>query len=101
MKSEPVKLIYRDFKNVNIEQFKSDICNSVYNAVAHSTFENSFISVLNKHAPKNTKILRGNQKPQFIENLRKQMIRSHLKKRLISQKILMALPSLSNSKTLC
>ena len=55
-------LIYRDFKNFNTEQFKSDIFNSVK---AHSTSENNF--VLNKHAPKKIKILRGKQKPHFIK----------------------------------
>ena len=42
----------------------------------HAAFENNFVLVLDKHAPKKTKILRGN----FNNNLRKQvMIRSYLK----------------------
>ena len=39
-----------------------------------------FVSILDKHAPKKTKNLRGNQKPRFNKNLRKQiMIRLSLK----------------------
>ena len=42
-------------------------------------FQFNFVSILDKHAPKKTKILRGNQKPHFNKNLRKQiMITSRL-----------------------
>ena len=46
----------------------------------HAAFENNFVLILDKHAPKKTKILRGNQKSHFNKNLRQQiMIRSRLK----------------------
>ena len=46
----------------------------------HAAFENNFVSILDKNAPKKTKILRGNQKPHPNMNLRKQiLIRSRLK----------------------
>ena len=68
--SKPKKLFYRDFKNVKIGQFKSDIYDSmnnvkVLNNVNVKVFENNFVSISNKHSPKKTKILRRNQKPQF------------------------------------
>ena len=45
-----------------------------------AVFENNFASILDKDAPKNTKVLRRNQKPHFNKNLRKQiMIRLRLK----------------------
>ena len=79
-KFEPKKLIYRNFKQFDSEQFKLDICNSMSAVRTHAAFENNFVSILDKHAPKKTKILRGNQKPHFNKNLRKQiMIRSRLK----------------------
>ena len=57
-----------------------DICNSMSAVRTHAAFEKNFVSILDKHAPKKTKILRGNQKPHFNKNLRKQiMIRSRLK----------------------
>ena len=99
-KFEPKKLIYRNFKQFNSEQFKLDICNSISAARTHAAFENNFVPILDKHAPKKTKILRGNQKPHFNKNLRKKiMIRSVSKTRLMSQKILLILSSLSDKET--
>ena len=47
---------------------------------AHKTYKNKFVSILDKHSPKKTKNLRGNQKPHFNKNLRKEiMIRSCIK----------------------
>ena len=58
-KFEPKKLIYCSFKhNLNCsEQFKLDICNSMSAVRIHAAFENNFVSILDKHAPKNTKLL--------------------------------------------
>ena len=74
-KFEPKKLIYRNFK-----QFKLDICNSMSAVRTHTAFENNFVSILDKNAPKKTNILRGNQNHHFNKNLWKpRMIRSRLK----------------------
>ena len=63
----------------------------------HAAFnENNLVSILNKHTPKKTKILRGNQKPHFNKNLRKQIM---IRIRQISQKILVILSSLSDNET--
>ena len=79
-KFEPKKSIYRNFKQYDSEQFKLDICNSMSPMRTHAAFQKRFDSILDKHAPKKTKILRGNQKPYFDKNLRKQiMIRSRLR----------------------
>ena len=79
---EPKKLIYLDFKQFDNEEFKLDICNSMSVVRIHAAFENNFVSISDKHAPKKTKILRGNQKSHFNKNLRKQIIiRSRLKNR--------------------
>ena len=78
-KFEPKKLIYRNFKQFDSEQFKLDICNSMSAVRTHAAFENTFVSILDKHASKKTEILRGNQTPYFNKKLRKQiMIRSRL-----------------------
>ena len=70
-KFEPKTSIYRNFKQYDSEQFKLDIFNSMSAMRTHAAFENNFVSILDKHAPKETKILRGNQKPHFNKNLRK------------------------------
>ena len=40
----------------------------------HAAFENNFVTIFDKNAPKKTKILRGNEKPDLNKNLRKQII---------------------------
>ena len=54
----------------------------------HAAFENNFVSISDKHDPKKTKILHGNQNTHFNRNLRQ-----------ISQKILVTLSSLSDNET--
>ena len=47
-------------------------------------FEKNFVETLDKHAPKKTKILRGNHKPHSNETLRKAIMKlSQLKSTLI------------------
>ena len=50
-KFEPKKLIYRNFKQFDIDQFKLDIYNSMSDVRTHAAFENNFVSILDKHAP--------------------------------------------------
>ena len=86
-KFEPKKLIYRNFKQSDSEQFKLYICNSMSAVRTHAAFENNFVSILDKHAPEKTKILQGNQKSHFNKNLWKQiMIRSRLKNKASKSK---------------
>ena len=76
-KFEPKKLIYRNFNQFDSDQFKLDICNSMSDVTAHAAFK--------KHVSK---------------NLRKQiMVRSRLKNKLISQKILFTFSGLSNNES--
>ena len=82
-KFEPKKSIYRNFKQYDSEQFKLDICNSMFPMRTHAAFEKKFNLVLGKHAAKKTKILQGNQSPYFNKNLWKQiMIRSRLRNKV-------------------
>ena len=82
-KFEPKKSIYRNFKQYDSEQFKLDICNSMFPMRTHAAFEKKFNLVLGKHAAKKTKILKGNQSPYFNKNLWKQiMIRSRLRNKV-------------------
>ena len=64
-KFKPKKSIYRNFKQYDSNQFKLDIFSSMSAMRTHAPFENNFVSILDKHAPKKTKILRGNQKLRF------------------------------------
>ena len=50
------KLIYHNFKQYDTEQLMLDIFNSMSAMRTHAAFENNFVSILDKHAPKKTKI---------------------------------------------
>ena len=66
----------------------------------HAAFENNFVWILDKHALKKTKILRGNPKPNFDKNLPKQiMIRSRLKNKAIKPKNPIDIVKLRDNKT--
>ena len=41
----------------------------------YEKFEKTFVNVLNAHAPKKTKVLRGNQKPHVNKNLCKAIMK--------------------------
>ena len=76
---EPEKLIYRNFKQNDSDQFKLDMFNSMDAMRTHAVFKNNFVSILDKHTPRKNFFFRENQKPHFNKNLREQMkIRSHL-----------------------
>ena len=91
--------MYHNFKQFDSDQSKLDICNSISVMRTHAAFENNFVSILDKHAPKKIKLLRANQKPHFNKNLLKQTLTtSRLKHKQISQKILATLSSLSNNE---
>ena len=76
---EPEKLIYRNFKQNDSDQFKLDMFNSMDAMRTHAVFKNNFVSILDKRTPRKKFFFRENQKPHFNKNLREQMkIRSHL-----------------------
>ena len=80
-KEESKKFIFRDYKNFDNTNFQMDLESKLNNCPKkYGIFEKTFENVLNAHAPKKTKFLRGNQKPHVDKNLRKAIMkRSQLK----------------------
>ena len=78
---EPKRLVYHNFKSFNGDYIVEDLSSQFdLNNKDNAVFEDNFIYVLNKHAPKKTKILRGNHKPHVSITLRLAIIkRSRLK----------------------
>ena len=78
---EPKKFVYCDYKTFSDENSKNDLLSkTVDENVDYSKFEKEFIDTLNKHAPKKTKLFRGNQKPHTNKVLRSAIMkRSRLK----------------------
>ena len=71
-REESKHFIYRDYKNFNDTYFRMDLENKLEKCPKHhENFEKTFVNVLDAHAPRKTKVLRGNHKPHVDKNLRK------------------------------
>jgi len=68
------KIIYRDVKNINYEHFENDIASIHYDEMhrfsdSYTGFSTLFKSIVDRHAPIKTKIVRGNNKPFMNKEL--------------------------------
>jgi hypothetical protein len=68
LKQKPKNIIYRDKKNINIEDFKNDISNLPLNEIHRFSdsltgFVTLFKSIVDRHAPIKKRTVRGNNKP--------------------------------------
>ena len=74
-REESKNFIYRDYKNFNDTDFRMDLENKLEECPKHyENFERTFVNVLDAHAPRRTKVLRGNLKPHVDTNLRKAIV---------------------------
>ena len=75
------KLIYRNYLNFSQKDFQNELLLNIGDGKNnYLEFEKNFVETLNKHAPKKTKIFRGNHKPHINKTLRKAIMkRSQLK----------------------
>ena len=80
-REEPKRPLYRNFKSFNNEYFEEELSSKLDdNNKDYASFEDNFVNVLNKHAPKNTKFFRGNHKPPVFKTLKLAIMkRSRLK----------------------
>ena len=65
-------LFYRDYKTFSLESFTSQMFLKIESQENndYKTFEKNLNDTLNNQAPKNSKIIGGNQKPYLIKILR-------------------------------
>ena len=62
-KAEPIKLIYKVYKNVLFDRFKADLENALKNYPnSQDSFEQCFSSKLNEYDPKKARWVRENNK---------------------------------------
>ena len=88
-KAEPQILYYRDYKNFDIYNFRTDLRNQLGKICEKNYlhFEVTFLKVLEQHAPMKKKILRANNKPYMTKALRKAIMqRSTLKNKFLKCK---------------
>ena len=68
LKQKPTNIIYRDTKNINMDNFKNDISNLPLDELhrfsdSYTGYVTLFKSVVDRHAPMKKKTIRGNNKP--------------------------------------
>ena len=86
MKLCPTKIKYRNYKNFNLNSFKSELKTSLEiseeTEMTYDSFKETFSNLLNKHAPMKEKFIRGNNAPFMNKTLSKAfMQRARLKNR--------------------
>ena len=88
VKSNPKVKFYRNYKSFNFESFNNDLDGLLKAEINmnYSTFQNSFLQVLNTHAPVKKKVQRFNNNRFMTKQLRKAIVRcSRLKNITIKQ----------------
>ena len=75
-KSKPKEIIYRTYKNFANDIFKYELKTLLEKECSsYKHFQETFLKVLDKHAPVKKKIVRANNQPHMNKTLRKAMIR--------------------------
>ena len=87
-KKEPIKINYRTYKYFNESEFRNDLLTTLdmtnKETIQYDEFKDNFMKVLNWHAPRKKKIVRGNNAPFMNKVLSKAfMHRSKLKNQYI------------------
>ena len=84
-KVRPKQIVYRKFKNFDLNNFKNEIRTKMQLIDKYEPFEEEFLKVLNQHAPLKKKFIRANHVPYMTKNLRKAIMkRSQLENKYIS-----------------
>ena len=86
-KVTPKQIVYRKFKNFDLDNFRNEIRTKMQSIGKYETFE-EFLKVLNKHAPLKRNFIRANHVPYMTKNMHKAwktcMKRSQLENKYIS-----------------
>ena len=88
-KAQPKIIYYRDYKNFDLYNFRTDLREQLKRDVEkdYFHFELTFLRVLEEHAPMKKKVLRANDKPYMTKTLRKAIMRrSTLKSKYLKNK---------------
>ena len=73
----PKKINFRDYKKFSEPNFRVDLARNLSNSKHENLgdFEEIFAKALQKHAPKKSVLVRGNDKPRVTKNIRKAMMK--------------------------
>ena len=101
-KVRPKQIVYRKFKNFDLNNFKNEIRTKMQLIDQYETFEEEFLKVLNKHAPLKKKFIRVNHAPYMTKNLRKAIMkRSQLENMYISNSTVENMNKYKKHKNIC
>ena len=83
-KVSPKQIVYRKFKNFDLNNFKNEIRTKMQLMDKYETFDEEFLKVLNKHAPLKKTFTRANHAPYMTKDLRKAIMkRSQLENNIL------------------
>ena len=101
-KVRPKQIVYRKFKNFDLNNFKNEIRTKMQSIDKYEAFQKEFLKVLNKHDPLKKKFIRANHVPYMTKNLRKAIMkRSQLESKYISNSTVENMNKYIKHKTFC
>ena len=101
-KAKPKQIVYRKFKNFDLENFLNEIRTKMQSIDKYETFEEKFLKVLNKHAPLKKKFIRANHVPYMTKNLCKAIMkRSQLENKYIRNSAVENMNKYKKHKNFC
>ena len=74
-KNESKRLVYRDYISFSKDSLLTDLLNSIENSQCYEAFETKTVEVLDKHALRKTKLVRGTHEAHVSKKLRKDVLK--------------------------
>ena len=96
-------MTYRDYKKFDENNFNKDLAIKISNSSSTcESFENNFLEVLEKYAPKKSKYIRANQVPYMSKSLRKAIMkRSELQSKLFKNRTYQNIVNYKKQRNFC
>ena len=102
VKLKPKEIKYRCYRTINREIFRFELNSSLSGVSSLEEFDDTYLRILNKHAPIKTKTVRINQAPYMTKTLRKAIMRrSALKNKFYKDKTPTAERMYKKQKNFC
>ena len=96
------EIVYRNFKQFDMNKFKNDIRERLRSVNNYETFESEFLNVLNIHAPLKKKVIRANHVPYMTKSLRKAIMkRSQLESKYLRNSTVENMKIYKKQKNFC
>ena len=99
-KQTPTVIKYRDYRQFNGQYFAQDLQNeirSITDDTCYANFEFTFKTILNKHAPIKTKIVRANNAPYMNKTLSKPIMNRSTPQNVFPEVLIIASDYSTNS----